>query len=101
MNAGKPRPSPVRAAERLKNVAGFAKKKLFLKEEIVQNITERKDVYSRITAQIVEHLEKGVRPWNRPWNAEHAAGPDYAPLTPQWPALLRNQCPVALDVGPN
>ena len=40
----------------------------------MQNTTERKDVYSRITAQIVEHLEKGVRPWIRPWNAEHAAG---------------------------
>ena len=35
----------------------------------MQNTTERKDVYSRITAQIVEHLEKGVRPWIRPWNA--------------------------------
>ena len=32
----------------------------------MQNTTERKDVYSRITAQIVEHLEKGVRPWIRP-----------------------------------
>jgi len=40
----------------------------------MQNTTERKDVYSRITAQIVEHLERGVRPWTRPWNAEHAAG---------------------------
>jgi len=36
--------------------------------------TERKDVYSRITAQIIGHLEKGVRPWVRPWNVEHAAG---------------------------
>ena len=40
----------------------------------MQNTTERRDVYSRITAQIVEYLEKGVRPWIRPWNAEHAAG---------------------------
>src|SRR5215471_13401735 len=40
----------------------------------MQNTIERKDVYSRITAQIVEQLEKGVRPWLRPWNAEHAAG---------------------------
>jgi antirestriction protein ArdC len=31
----------------------------------MQNITERKDVYSRITTQIVEYLEKGVRPWIR------------------------------------
>jgi antirestriction protein ArdC len=44
------------------------------------NTTERQDVYSRITAQIVEHLEKGVRPWIRPWNAEHAAGRITRPL---------------------
>ena len=46
----------------------------------MQDTTERKDVYSRITAQIVEHLEKGVRPWIRPWNAEHAAGRITRPL---------------------
>ena len=46
----------------------------------MQNTTERKDVYSRITAQIVEQLEKGVRPWIRPWNAEHAAGRITRPL---------------------
>jgi len=28
----------------------------------MQNTTERKDVFSRITTQIVEYLEKGVRP---------------------------------------
>lgn len=42
--------------------------------------TERKDVYSRITAQIIAHLEKGVRPWVRPWDAEHAAGRITRPL---------------------
>ena len=46
----------------------------------MQDTTERKDVYSRITAQIVEYLEKGVRPWTRPWNAEHAAGRITRPL---------------------
>src|SRR5271154_34642 len=46
----------------------------------MQDTTERKDVYTRITAQIVEHLEKGVRPWTRPWNAEHAAGRITRPL---------------------
>ena len=40
----------------------------------------RQDVYSRITEQIVAQLEKGVRPWVRPWNAEHAAGPITRPL---------------------
>jgi antirestriction protein ArdC len=35
--------------------------------------TEKQDIYSRITDQIISHLEKGVRPWVRPWNAEHEA----------------------------
>ncbi len=42
--------------------------------------TERQDIYSRITGQIVSHLEKGVRPWVKPWNAEHAAGRITRPL---------------------
>jgi antirestriction protein ArdC len=42
--------------------------------------SERKDVYSRITEQIVSDLEKGVRPWVKPWNAEHAAGRITRPL---------------------
>jgi antirestriction protein ArdC len=32
------------------------------------------DIYQKITDQIVCELEKGVRPWLKPWNAEHAAG---------------------------
>src|SRR5271168_5519826 len=42
--------------------------------------TEKQDIYTRITNQIVSHLEKGVRPWMRPWNAEHAAGRITRPL---------------------
>jgi antirestriction protein ArdC len=42
--------------------------------------TEKQDIYTRITDQIVSHLEKGVRPWVRPWNAEHAAGRITRPL---------------------
>ena len=42
--------------------------------------TERKDVYSRITSSIVASLEQGVRPWIKPWNAEHAAGRITRPL---------------------
>jgi antirestriction protein ArdC len=38
------------------------------------------DVYEKITAQIVTELEKGVRPWFKPWNAEHAAGRITRPL---------------------
>ena len=41
---------------------------------------EKQDIYTRITNQIVSHLEKGVRPWVRPWNAEHAAGRITRPL---------------------
>lgn len=38
------------------------------------------DVYTRITDQIVEALEAGVRPWMKPWDAEHAAGRITRPL---------------------
>jgi antirestriction protein ArdC len=38
------------------------------------------DIYQRITDQIVSELEKGVRPWVKPWNAEHAAGRNTRPL---------------------
>jgi antirestriction protein ArdC len=40
----------------------------------------RTDVYERITNQIVAEIEKGVRPWLKPWNAEHAAGRITRPL---------------------
>lgn len=30
---------------------------------------QRSDVYQRVTAQIIEQLEKGVRPWFQPWGA--------------------------------
>ena len=43
-------------------------------------IAAREDVYTRITSQIVADLEHGVRPWVRPWNAEHAAGRITRPL---------------------
>ncbi len=38
------------------------------------------DIYERITAAIVAELEKGVRPWMKPWSAEHAAGRITRPL---------------------
>jgi antirestriction protein ArdC len=40
----------------------------------------RTDVYQKITDQIVSELEQGVRPWLKPWNAEHAAGRITRPL---------------------
>jgi antirestriction protein ArdC len=39
-----------------------------------------RDVYQKITDQIVSELEKGVRPWMKPWNAEHTAGRITRPL---------------------
>ena len=41
---------------------------------------EKSDVYQRITDRIVSELEQGVRPWLKPWNAEHAAGRITRPL---------------------
>ena len=34
----------------------------------------QKDVYQRITNQIVSQLEQGVRPWMQPWSAAHTEG---------------------------
>ena len=40
----------------------------------------RQDIYTRVTAQIVVDLEAGVRPWIKPWHADHAAGRITRPL---------------------
>ena len=40
----------------------------------------RQDVYTRVTDRIVADLEKGVRTWLKPWNAEHTAGNITRPL---------------------
>ncbi len=42
--------------------------------------TARDDVYTRVTDAIIAELEKGVRPWLKPWNAEHMAGKINRPL---------------------
>ena len=42
--------------------------------------TERQDVYARITSKIIASLEQRVRPWMKPWSAEHAAGRITRPL---------------------
>ena len=41
---------------------------------------EKSDVYTRVTDKIIAELEKGVRPWMKPWNAQHAAGRITKPL---------------------
>lgn len=40
----------------------------------------RTNLYARVTAKIVADLERGVRPWLKPWNAEHLAGRITRPL---------------------
>ena len=40
----------------------------------------KQDIYERITAKIIAELEKGVRPWVKPWNADHMAGRITRPL---------------------
>ncbi len=47
---------------------------------VTSNNPNRRDVYSRITSQIISDLEACVRPWSRPWNAEHGAGRISRPL---------------------
>ncbi|MBX3442138.1 MAG: DUF1738 domain-containing protein [Planctomyces sp.] len=42
--------------------------------------TTRVDIYTRVTSHIVAELERGVRPWLKPWNAENAAGRITRPL---------------------
>ena len=42
--------------------------------------SSRADIYSRVTDRIVADLAQGVRPWFKPWNAEHAAGRITRPL---------------------
>lgn len=40
----------------------------------------RQDIYTRVTGQIITSLEQGVRPWVKPWSADHAAGRITRPL---------------------
>ncbi len=47
---------------------------------MTKNSAPRQDVYTRVTDKIVADLEQGVRPWMKPWNAEHAAGRITKPL---------------------
>lgn len=38
------------------------------------------DLYTRVTNQIVASLEKGVRPWMKPWSQQQPAGGVVLPL---------------------
>ena len=59
--------------------------------------TEKQDIYTRITNQIVSHLEKGVRPWVQAVERRTCSRTDHAPTPPQREALQRNQR--SLSVG--
>jgi len=37
-------------------------------------MTEKQDIYTRVTKKIIADLEQGVRTWLKPWNADHLAG---------------------------
>ncbi len=43
-------------------------------------MTTRIDLYTRVTNGIIADLEKGIRPWLKPWNTEYAAGRITRPL---------------------
>lgn len=43
-------------------------------------MSTRADIYQRVTDQIIAELEQGVRPWLKPWSAEHIAGRITQPL---------------------
>jgi antirestriction protein ArdC len=45
-----------------------------------RNAGERADIYTRITEKIVADLEKGVRPWMKPWSMRNATGRITRPL---------------------
>ena len=47
---------------------------------MTKNSAPRQDVYTRVTDKILADLEQGVRPWMKPWDAEHTAGRITKPL---------------------
>jgi antirestriction protein ArdC len=49
-------------------------------EKGIRFMTNRTDLYTRVTNSIIADLERGIRPWLTPWNAEHAAGRITRPL---------------------
>ena len=54
--------------------------------------SDEKDIYQRVTDSIVAELERGVRPWLKLWNAEHAAGRITRPLRSSF-------CPVSGNIN--
>ncbi|WP_250504690.1 zincin-like metallopeptidase domain-containing protein [Caballeronia sp. AZ7_KS35] len=46
----------------------------------MKTATNTQDVYARVTDKIIADLEKGVRPWMKPWSAGHTEGRITLPL---------------------
>jgi antirestriction protein ArdC len=42
--------------------------------------TSRADLYTQVTQAIIADLERGVRPWVKPWKANHPTGARTPPL---------------------
>jgi antirestriction protein ArdC len=42
--------------------------------------TPRADLYTRVTERVIADLDNGVRPWLKPWNADHTTGRITLPL---------------------
>lgn len=40
----------------------------------------RQDIYDRVTAGVIADLERGVRPWSKPWRTDHQSGRIMRPL---------------------
>lgn len=57
----------------------------------------RSDVYTRVTANIIADLEQGVRTWQRPWNAENAAGNIIRPRRANGLPQPWGECPAAVE----
>lgn len=49
-------------------------------KRIFSDAADRQDIYTRVTNRIIQDLEKGVRTWTKPWNAEHTDGKISRPL---------------------
>jgi len=47
---------------------------------IFNDAARRRDIYETVTNRVIADLEKGVRPWVKPWNSEHLEGRIMRPL---------------------
>ena len=61
-------------------------------------MTEKQDVYTRVTRKIIADLERGSLTWLQPWQAGHQAGPVSRPCAPA-AHLSRRECADAVGVG--